>query len=136
MIIIIIKKIFSENIWCEDSDGLWILYKVIKQEDSNLKLQNLITKDEIEINLAFHDVYPSNNNIVADMIFLRSLSEPTIMSNLKERYINKLTYTYMGSILITINPFEWSVNPNIELYSGKPIDPENPHPYAIAGILL
>lgn len=128
-----IKKIYVENVWCEDNDGNWILYKVIQQDNSNLILYDIKKKKEISINLAFHDVYPSNNNIVSDMIFLRSLNEPTILSNLNERYMNKFTYTYMGSILIAVNPFEWSTNPNIELFSGKIRDPENPHPYAIAG---
>ena len=67
------------------------------------------------------------------MTSLRYLHEPAILYNLKQRLLNKCPYTYMGSILITVNPFFWLPEPAINEYVGKSMNPEKPHPFAIAG---
>jgi len=43
---------------------------------------------------------------VEDMISLSVLREVTILENLKKRYQKDLIYTYVGSILISVNPFK------------------------------
>ena len=158
-----LKKILTKKVWIEDtspgngnsshsgSKGTsWKLYRVIKQENNNLYLQeegegnderkqddvNEVDQDDIlMINLAYLDVYSFNDDqhLVPDMITLKYLNEPTIIHNIKQRYLSKLPYTYMGSILITANPFEWSEKYFPNDFLGKSFDPNKPHPYAIAG---
>eukprot|EP01101_Sappina_pedata_P000757 TRINITY_DN10948_c0_g1_i1.p1 TRINITY_DN10948_c0_g1~~TRINITY_DN10948_c0_g1_i1.p1 ORF type:complete len:1073 (-),score=420.88 TRINITY_DN10948_c0_g1_i1:105-3323(-) len=43
---------------------------------------------------------------VEDMIMLSSISEETILDNLKKRFENDLIYTYIGHVLISVNPFK------------------------------
>jgi myosin heavy subunit len=137
-----IKSITSEKVWIEDSDRqIWKLYHVVKQEKGDLYLRDVTNSREMVINLAFADVHPAalmDSPLASDMITLRYLNEPTILFNLKERYLKRLPYTYMGSILITANPFEWYLNSSqtAHQFIGKPCDPDNPHPYAIAGLCL
>jgi myosin heavy subunit len=153
------KKILTKKVWIENGgsgnssseSSSWKLYRVIKQENNNLYLQeegdgndetnddlNKVDRDNvIMINLAYLDVYSFNDDQhqIPDMINLKYLNEPTIIYNIKQRYLNKLPYTYMGSILITANPFEWSETFSPIDFIGKSFDPNKPHPYAIAGEL-
>lgn len=146
----------------DNDKGLsWKLYRVVKQENNNLYLQeekeeegrerrggegeeqeqeewnpNEVYRDDLlMINLSYVDVYSFNEDqdLVPDMVTLKYLNEPTIIYNIKQRYLSKLPYTYMGSILITANPFEWSEQFFPIDFIGKSFDPNKPHPYAIAG---
>jgi myosin heavy subunit len=137
-----IKSILSEQVWIEDRDkSVWRRYDVIKQDKGDLFVRDVLTAKETVINLAFTDVYPSHDfhlmgaHLLSDMTTMRYLNEPAIVFNLKERYLKKLPYTFMGAILITANPFEWFVEATqtADHFIGKPCDPSNPHPYAIAG---
>ena len=38
---------------------------------------------------------------------LENLDEDTLLSHLKTRFNRKVIYTYVGEILVTVNPFEW-----------------------------
>jgi myosin heavy subunit len=96
-------------------------------------LKNLTTNEVKRFDLSFVDIHCHDTNIVTDMTSLHSLSEPTILYNLQQRSLNKSPYTYMGTVLISCNPFEWYSFPNTTEYSGKVLDPSKPHPYAIAG---
>ena len=104
-----------------------------RQQGSVVTLRNPSTSDTFDIDLNFRDVYPHDANVVPDMTYLRSLCEPTILHNLEQRSIGQKPYTYMGPILISVNPFEWYPFPDTKQYIGKPLNSDNPHPYAIAG---
>ena len=62
------------------------------------------------------------------------LSEATVLANMHARYNDSLIYTYVGSILLAVNPFE-----KLPLYSqermgafaGK-VQSRQPHVYALA----
>lgn len=72
---------------------------------------------------------------IEDMCTLEELSEQTILSNLRGRFSNKNIYTYVGSILISINPYYYySVyNPKYTTqYIGKSLSVLPPHIFAIA----
>lgn len=121
------------EVWIEESEGNWILCTKIRQENSSLLLKNLNNNQIFSIDTAFKEVFQHNSNVSADMITLHGLSEPSILYNLKERSLSKNPYTYMGTVLISVNPFEWYDFPNLLEFKGKLLDPSNPHPYAIAG---
>ncbi|KAJ3022098.1 cytochrome c oxidase subunit 1 [Thoreauomyces humboldtii] len=72
---------------------------------------------------------------VEDMTTLAELSEAAIMDNLKARYDLKLIYTYTGSILVAMNPFERMEIYNMNIlkrYMQKRHNENEPHIFAIA----
>ncbi|KAJ3396223.1 cytochrome c oxidase subunit 1 [Lobulomyces angularis] len=72
---------------------------------------------------------------VDDMISLKELTEESIMENLKLRYEKRTVYTYTGSILVAMNPFQ-KLNiyesAVLKKYVGKKLVDEPPHIFAIA----
>jgi myosin heavy subunit len=81
-------------------------------------------------------VYPQNPKVVADMTALFHIHEPGILHNLRERakIEDQKPYNFMGTILICVNPLRKVVDPPMDTFVNKPLDPENPHPYAIAEV--
>lgn len=70
------------------------------------------------------------------MTTLAYLNEPSVLNNLKARYVVDDIYTYTGSILIAVNPF--ARLPHLygthmmEQYRGVNLGDLSPHVYAIA----
>ena len=78
-----------------------------------------------------------NEGRVQDMCNLEELTEQDMLSNLRARFSNKDIYTYVGSILISINPYYfYSIyNPKYtSMYQGKALGSLPPHIFAIADI--
>lgn len=76
-----------------------------------------------------------NEGRVQDMCELEEFSEQYMLSNLRARFCNKDIYTYVGSILISINPYYfYSIyNPKYtSMYQGKELGSLPPHIFAIA----
>ena len=71
-----------------------------------------------------------------DMTTLSYLNEPGVLWNLKVRYQLDGIYTYTGSILIAVNPFQSLPllygGMMMEQYQGRPLGELSPHVYAIA----
>jgi myosin heavy subunit len=122
-----------KNVWIEDENEKWILCQKLRQEGSSILLKNLQTNQIFTFDSSFKEIFPHDPNVTSDMITLRGLSEPSILNNLKERSLSKHPYTYMGTILISVNPFEWYDFPDITQFKGTFLNPSTPHPYAIAG---
>ena len=110
-----------------------MLHKTVQQDKNLALLKNLTTGAVTRFDLSFVDVHCHDTNIVSDMTSLHSLSEPTILYNLEQRSLSRMPYTYMGTVLISCNPFEWYAFPDMSEYAGKTLEPTKPHPYAIAG---
>jgi myosin heavy subunit len=85
----------------------------------------------------FADVFPQNPKVVADMTALFHIHEPGILHNLRERakIEDQKPYNFMGTILICVNPLRKVTDPPMDTFVNKPLDPENPHPYAIAEVI-
>ena len=70
-----------------------------------------------------------------DACFLIHISEATILDNLRARYKAKAIYTFTGSILIAVNPFEllpiYGVD-KMKPYPGKALGIADPHAYSMA----
>ena len=65
------------------------------------------------------------------------MHEPALLANLQMRYNRQLIYTYTGTILIAVNPYQKLDNSlygkeTIEMYRGQQLGKLSPHVYAIA----
>ncbi|XP_026072490.1 unconventional myosin-Ie-like [Carassius auratus] len=72
---------------------------------------------------------------VDDMVLLSKINEDAIVENLKKRYMDDFIFTYIGPVLISINPFKqmpYFGEREIEMYQGAAQYENPPHIYALA----
>ncbi|KAJ1080755.1 hypothetical protein NDU88_000948 [Pleurodeles waltl] len=72
---------------------------------------------------------------VDDMVLLSKITEEAIVDNLRKRYMDDYIFTYIGSVLISVNPFKqlpYFTDREIELYQGAAQYENPPHIYALA----
>ncbi|XP_064013261.1 unconventional myosin-IXa isoform X2 [Pogoniulus pusillus] len=72
-----------------------------------------------------------------DLCSLPDLSEKTLLENLRNRFKQEKIYTYVGSILIVINPFKFLpiYNPKyVKMYDNHQLGKLEPHIYAVADV--
>ncbi|XP_055518848.1 unconventional myosin-IXAa isoform X6 [Leucoraja erinacea] len=72
-----------------------------------------------------------------DLCNLPDLNENTLLDNLRNRYKQEKIYTYVGTILIAINPFKFLpiYNPKyVKMYDNHQLGKLEPHVYAIADV--
>lgn len=122
----------TSKLWIAEKNSEWTLWDVVTEENSALIVKDESGKVKV-IDKTFCDTFPYNKDVKADMASLNYLNEPCILHNLRERYVNAHHYMYMGMVLIAVNPFQYYDLPAYEEYVNKPLNPETPHPYAIAG---
>jgi myosin-5 len=110
----------------------------VNKSDSKVTVQ-LCDNDQVlecKINQVFMR-NPDHQLAVDDITALSYLHEPALLENLQIRYMKNLIYTYTGSILIAINPYqrlseEMYGKDTIEIYRGVPMGKLSPHVYAMA----
>lgn len=72
---------------------------------------------------------------VDDMVLLSKISEDAITENLKKRYNDDYIFSYIGPVLISVNPFKqlpYFTDREVELYQGAAQYENPPHIYALA----
>uniref|UniRef100_A0AAR2IZV7 Osteoclast-stimulating factor 1 n=1 Tax=Pygocentrus nattereri TaxID=42514 RepID=A0AAR2IZV7_PYGNA len=72
---------------------------------------------------------------VDDMVLLSKINEEAITDNLKKRYMDDYIFTYIGAVLISVNPFKqlpYFTDREVELYQGAAQYENPPHIYALA----
>ncbi|NWX14176.1 MYO1E protein, partial [Aegotheles bennettii] len=72
---------------------------------------------------------------VDDMVLLSKITEDSIVENLRKRYMDDYIFTYIGSVLISVNPFKqmpYFGEKEIEMYQGAAQYENPPHIYALA----
>ncbi|KAG9491550.1 hypothetical protein GDO78_000195 [Eleutherodactylus coqui] len=72
---------------------------------------------------------------VGDMILLHTLSEDSLLENLKERFQHDEIYTYIGNVVISVNPYKQLsiyTPEKVEEYRNCNLYQLKPHIYAVA----
>ena len=74
---------------------------------------------------------------VQDFVLLHDhTSESEFIENLKKRFTNDLIYTYIGSVLVSVNPYKTIIDlygaSTMEMYRGVNFYELPPHVYAIS----
>uniref|UniRef100_A0A3B4W9L6 Myosin IXA n=1 Tax=Seriola lalandi dorsalis TaxID=1841481 RepID=A0A3B4W9L6_SERLL len=80
---------------------------------------------------------PESQGNHADLCRLPELNERSLLDNLRSRFRQERIYTYVGSILIVINPFKFLpiYNPKyVKLYDNHTLGDLEPHIYAVADV--
>mmetsp|Transcript_16539 Transcript_16539/g.49488 ORF Transcript_16539/g.49488 Transcript_16539/m.49488 type:complete len:1726 (-) Transcript_16539:622-5799(-) len=125
-------------VWYYDDKSIdgWVPGTVVKAEGDKLLVK---TEDDSTVTLTPEQCPLQNPGAlrgVEDMTTLAYLNEPSVLNNLKARYVVDDIYTYTGSILIAVNPF--ARLPHLygthmmEQYRGVNLGDLSPHVYAIA----
>ncbi|KAM7501437.1 hypothetical protein LguiB_000341 [Lonicera macranthoides] len=134
-----VNIIEGSHVWVEDPSVAWIDGQVTKINGNDLEIQ---TSDGKTVTASKSKVYPKDTEApdggVDDMTKLSYLHEPGVLQNLAKRYQLNEIYTYTGSILIAINPFQRLPHlydlVMMEQYKGAPFGELSPHVFAIADI--
>ncbi|XP_054854598.1 unconventional myosin-Ie-like [Eublepharis macularius] len=72
---------------------------------------------------------------VDDMVLLSKINEEAIVENLKKRFMDDYIFTYIGPVLISVNPFKqlpYFTDREIDMYQGAAQYENPPHIYALA----
>ena len=80
---------------------------------------------------------PESQGDHADLCHLLELNERSLLDNLRSRFRHEKIYTYVGSILIVINPFKFLpiYNPKyVKMYDNHTLGDLEPHIYAVADV--
>lgn len=80
---------------------------------------------------------PAGSDPPSDLCALPELTERAILESLRARFRQEKIYTYVGSILIVINPFQFLpiYNPKyVKLYDNHTLGKLEPHIYAVADV--
>ncbi|CAH2307729.1 unconventional myosin-XV [Pelobates cultripes] len=78
-----------------------------------------------------------DENGVQDMTQLEDLQETSVLNNLWKRFDREMIYTYIGSILLSVNPYKMLNiygTDHVLMYEGRALGENPPHLFAIANI--
>ncbi|KAK7945068.1 hypothetical protein WMY93_000796 [Mugilogobius chulae] len=88
-----------------------------------------------ELEASVRVMHPTSVEGVNDMIKLGDMTEAGLLRNLQLRHKQGIIYTYIGSVLIAVNPYQdypLYTNEQIKLYHGRKLGELPPHIFAIA----
>ncbi|WMV31888.1 hypothetical protein MTR67_025273, partial [Solanum verrucosum] len=132
-----VNIIVGSHVWVENQSVAWIDGQVSQINEKDVQVQ---TSDGKKVTVNLSNIYPKDEDAPAggvdDMTKLSYLHEPGVLQNLASRYQLNEIYTYTGSILIAINPFQKLPHlydrHMMEQYKGAPLGELSPHVFAIA----
>ncbi|KAK3164631.1 hypothetical protein QOZ80_1AG0022100 [Eleusine coracana subsp. coracana] len=132
-----VNIIVGSHVWVEDPTLAWIDGEVVSIQNNEVQVQ---TSNGKKVTTDKSKVFPKDMEAppggVDDMTRLSYLHEPGVLQNLATRYELNEIYTYTGSILIAVNPFQRLPHlydtHMMEQYKGADFGELSPHVFAIA----
>ncbi len=123
----------GQIVWIAHDSEVWAQGEIVKEGADSYRVRVLNSTKKIELEIPVTQCFNCNPSVVEDMSALHFLHEPGILCNLKERYLQKQIYTYMGAAMIAVNPFQLVPQPQMADYS-QPSKGSSPmsHPYQIS----
>ena len=121
-------------LWPRQSSGDTEYRFFLQRKDSRVSVSESSDTSAIDNFLGTFLKQPPNKEY-PDLCNLPDLNENTLMYNLKSRFDNGHIYTYVGSILIAVNPFRFYpiYNPKyVKIYQNKRLGDLPPHIFAVA----
>ncbi|XP_074506568.1 unconventional myosin-VIIb-like isoform X1 [Sebastes fasciatus] len=128
----------GEWVWVDSAIGVPIGAKVKVTPsgqrllvDDDGKEQSLSQEQEASLRI----MHPTSVEGVADMIKLGDMTEAGLLRNLLLRHKQGLIYTYTGSVLVAVNPYQdypLYSGDQVKLYHGRKLGELPPHIFAIA----
>ncbi|KAJ1451701.1 P-loop containing nucleoside triphosphate hydrolase protein [Pelagophyceae sp. CCMP2097] len=112
----------------------WVECTVTRQEHSVLWLLDG-GGVERKLDQAFCELFYANSGSAAaviDVTAMEHLHEPAMLHVLRNRHLKGEAYTYLGTVLVAVNPFRHTPQPTLEAYAGTAFGNAKPHPYALA----
>lgn len=133
----ITKASSDGEIWIEDDQYVWMKATIIDRKNETYVVRSA-NGQLFEISSDESKIFRTNKESVPDITSLSYIHEPAVLQNLKDRYASQLPYTYIGSVLIAINPIVSLPVPNMGAYiqdaSSKALQSSTniePYPYAL-----
>uniref|UniRef100_A0A0D3FMK2 Myosin motor domain-containing protein n=1 Tax=Oryza barthii TaxID=65489 RepID=A0A0D3FMK2_9ORYZ len=134
-----VNIIVGSHVWVEDPNLAWIDGEVVSIKDNEVHVQ---TSNGKKVKTNKSKVFPKDMEAppggVDDMTRLSYLHEPGVLQNLATRYELNEIYTYTGSILIAVNPFQRLPHlydtHMMEQYKGADFGELSPHVFAVADV--
>ncbi|CAO2183552.1 unnamed protein product [Urochloa humidicola] len=134
-----VNIIVGSHVWVEDPTLAWIDGEVVSIKNNEVHVQ---TSNGKKVITDRSKVFPKDMEAppggVDDMTRLSYLHEPGVLQNLATRYELNEIYTYTGSILIAVNPFQRLPHlydtHMMEQYKGADFGELSPHVFAIADV--
>eukprot|EP00924_Labyrinthula_sp_SR-Ha-C_P000582 maker-scaffold_27-snap-gene-3.2-mRNA-1 protein AED:0.20 eAED:0.23 QI:0/0/0/1/1/1/2/0/1403 len=106
----------------------WVRAKVVKRWGNYVKVKPLTGVSPLRV-LNLDDpnaiCLPANDTIEANMTNLHFTHEAAILENIRERAKNQKPYTFVGDVLVSLNPLHQVKDPKVD-------DMNNPHPNTVA----
>ncbi|KAL8104813.1 myosin-6-like [Apium graveolens] len=129
--------VVGSHVWVEDSEIAWKAGEVEAVKDKEITVK-CTSGDTVKCKIS--NVHPQDPEFpetgVDDMTKLTYLHEPGVLQNISCRYDLNEIYTYTGSILIAVNPFQNLPHlydkDVMKKYRGAALHELSPHPFAIA----
>ncbi|KAG2377271.1 Myosin-7 Myosin XI [Vigna angularis] len=132
-----VNFVVGSHVWVEDTELAWIDGEI---QESNKDEVTILFESDTRVVRKSANMYPKDPEFppagVEDMTRLAYLHEPGLLQNLQIRYSINEIYTYTGSILIAVNPFQklphLTGTSTMEKYKCAAFGEQSPHPFAIA----
>ncbi|KAL6458208.1 hypothetical protein MHYP_G00334380 [Metynnis hypsauchen] len=126
----------GDYVWVDSSIGVPIGAEVRLSESGQLQLIDDEGKEhKIKKDASLKPMHPTSVNGVDDMIRLGDLNEAGLLRNLLVRHREGIIYTYTGSILVAVNPYQLLpiyTSEQVQLYTDRRLGELPPHVFAIA----
>jgi len=126
------------QVWFDDGTNLGFL--VLGTIVDNMGTMVKVKHDNDMYNVPSQSIKPADlNNAIGfdDMVKMRDLHEGSLLWNLKNRYHSGKIYTYIGNILVSVNPYRVFGIYGLETvrkYQGQFIGKLPPHIFAVAEV--